>query len=156
MALSFSLFQGQRRHGTAVREELHMLDFLHQALTVDTYTIVVVALLSGWAGVLTLHVLSRTVLALVFIPGFVFGALLANYLFEEIGFMPTPDRETNVVIACTLGLIVTLLVLLVIMRLTSAYSHARRPPPALPPGLSCAACRVAPKIILHCNHGRIL
>lgn len=125
MALSFSLFQGQRRQGTAVREELHMLDFLHQALTVDTYTIVVVALLSGWAGVLTLHVLSRTVLALVFIPGFVFGALLANYLFEETGFMPTPDRETNVVIACTLGLIVTLLVLLVIMRLTSAYSGMR-------------------------------
>ncbi len=102
-----------------------MLDFLHQALTVDTYTIVVVAMLSGWAGVLTLHVLSRTVLALVFIPGFVFGALIANYLFEEFGIMPTPDRETNVVIACTLGLIVTLLVLLVIMRLASAYAGMR-------------------------------
>jgi hypothetical protein len=125
MALSFSLQQGERRQGTAVREELHMLDFMHQALAVDTYTIVIVAMLSGWAGVLTLHVLSRTVLALVFVPGFVFGALVANYLFDVTGFMPTPDHETNVVVACTLGLIVTLLVLLVIMRLTSAYAGMR-------------------------------
>jgi len=125
MALSFCLCQGGGGKARQSREELHMLDFLHQALTVDTYTIVVVALLSGWAGVLTLHVLSKTILALVFIPGFVFGALLANYVFEETGFMPTPDRETNVVVACTLGLILTLLVLLVIMRLTSAYAGMR-------------------------------
>ena len=46
-----------------------MLDFLNRAVNVDTYTLVVVAMLSGWAGVLTLHVLSRTLLALVFVPG---------------------------------------------------------------------------------------
>ena len=70
-----------------------MLDFLNRAVNVDTYTLVVVAMLSGWAGVLTLHVLSRTVLALVFVPGFVIGALVMNYVFELTGFDPTPDRR---------------------------------------------------------------
>lgn len=97
-----------------------MLDFLNQTFEVDTYTIVVVALLSGWAGVLTMHVLSRTVLALVFVPGFIFGALVANYLFERHGFYPTPDSETNIVVACTLGIIVALLVLMVVMRVLAA------------------------------------
>jgi uncharacterized membrane protein YeaQ/YmgE (transglycosylase-associated protein family) len=102
-----------------------MLEFLNQAFEVDTYTIVVVALLSGWAGVLTLHVLSKTVLALVFVPGFIFGALIVNYAFEEIGFYPTPDPETNVVVACTLGIIGALLVLLVVTRFTSMLAGAR-------------------------------
>jgi hypothetical protein len=102
-----------------------MLDFLHRAVTVDNYTLVVVALLSGWAGVLTLHVLSRTVLALVFIPGFVFGALVTNYVFHRTGFYPTPDHETNVVVACTLGIIVALFVLLLFMRVTTVLSELR-------------------------------
>jgi hypothetical protein len=102
-----------------------MLDFLHRAVTVDNYTLVVVALLSGWAGVLTLHVLSRTVLALVFVPGFIFGALVTNYLFEITGFYPTPDRETNVVVACTLGIIMALFVLLLVLRATAILSGMR-------------------------------
>jgi uncharacterized membrane protein YeaQ/YmgE (transglycosylase-associated protein family) len=102
-----------------------MLEFLNQTFEVDTYTIVVVALLSGWAGVLTLHVLSKTVLALVFVPGFIFGALLANYLFDQFGYYPTSDRESNVVVACTLGIIAALLVLLVVTRFTSMLAGAR-------------------------------
>jgi hypothetical protein len=99
-----------------------MLDFLHRAITVDTYTLIVIAVLSGWAGVLTVSVLSRTILALVFVPGFVLGAFIVNYVFELTGFYPTPDRETNVVIGCTLGLIAALLVLLVVLRATSALA----------------------------------
>jgi uncharacterized membrane protein YeaQ/YmgE (transglycosylase-associated protein family) len=102
-----------------------MLEFLNQTFEVDTYTIVVVALLAGWSGVLTMHVLSKTVLALVFVPGFVFGALVANYMFEHFGFYPTPDRSTNVVVACTLGIIAALLVLLVVTRVMSAVAGLR-------------------------------
>lgn len=102
-----------------------MLDFLHRAVTVDTYTLVVVAVLSGWAGVLTLHVLARTILALVFIPGFVLGALVMNYVFELAGIYPTPDHETNVVIACTVGLIVSLFVLLMCLRVSAVMSGLR-------------------------------
>ena len=102
-----------------------MLDFLNRAVTVDTYTVVVVAMLSGWAGVRTLHVLSRTLLALVFIPGFVLGALIMNYTFELAGIYPTPDHQTNVVIACTLGMIVALFILLMCLRVTSAMAGLR-------------------------------
>jgi len=82
-------------------------------------------MLSGWAGVLTLHVLSRTVLALVFVPGFVLGALVTNYIFELTGFYPTPDRETNIVIACTLGIIIALLVLLLCLRFSAILASLR-------------------------------
>jgi len=102
-----------------------MVDFLNRAITVDTYTLVVVALLSGWAGVLTLHVLSRTLMALVFIPGFVFGALVTNYVFELTEFSPTADRETNVVIACTTGIIVALFALLMSLRFTAVIARLR-------------------------------
>jgi hypothetical protein len=105
--------------------KLHMLDFLNRAVTVDTYTLVVVAMLSGWAGVLTLHVLSRTVLALVFVPGFILGALVTNYVFELTGFYPTPDRETNVVIACTAGIVMALLALLLFMRIAAITAFFR-------------------------------
>ncbi len=102
-----------------------MLDFLNRAVTVDTYTLVVVAMLSGWAGVLTLHVLSRTLLALVFIPSFVLGALVMNYVFELAGFYPTSDQQTNVVIACTVGMIVSLFILLICLRVMAVVSGLR-------------------------------
>ena len=101
-----------------------MLEFLNRTFEVDTYTIVV-ALLAGWAGVLTMHVLSRTMLALVFVPGFIFGALVANYLFEEFAFYPTSDKDTNVVVACTLGIIAALLVLMIMIRLMAALAGVR-------------------------------
>jgi len=102
-----------------------MLQFLSQTFEVDAYTLVVVALLAGWSGILTMQVLSRTMLAMVFVPGFIFGALVANYLFEQYGIYPTPDKETNVVIACMLGIIGALLVLLVVSRLSAAFAGYR-------------------------------
>ncbi len=102
-----------------------MLEFVERAAAVDTFTLVIVAILSGWAGVLTLHVLSRTVLSLIFVPGFTFGALATNYFFELSGFFPTHDRETNVVIACTVGIIIALLMLLLFLRFSSIIGRIR-------------------------------
>jgi hypothetical protein len=94
------------------------MEFLEQIVAVDTFTLLVVAMLSGWAGVLTLHVLSKTALALVFVPGFTFGALLTNHVFLLTGYLPTHDRHTNTIIACTAGIIIAFLLLLGAMRLT--------------------------------------
>jgi hypothetical protein len=106
-------------------ESTKMAEFLNNTFEVDTYTMVVVALLSAWSGVLTQHVLSKTILALVFVPGFIFGALVANYLFQVYAFYPTPDEETNVVVACTLGIIFALLVLLMVTRFTAILAGLR-------------------------------
>ncbi len=43
--------------------------------------------------------LSQTTLAVVLVPGFTFGALVVNYLFEQYAIYPTADRKTNVVVA---------------------------------------------------------
>jgi uncharacterized membrane protein YeaQ/YmgE (transglycosylase-associated protein family) len=102
-----------------------MLQFLNQTFEVDTFTLVVVGLLSGWAGILTMQTLSRTILAMLFVPGFIFGALVANYLFEQYAIYPTPDKETNVVIACMLGIIVALLVLLVVTKISAVAAGVR-------------------------------
>jgi hypothetical protein len=95
-----------------------MMDFLERAAAVDTFTLLVVAMMSGWAGVLTMQALSRTLLALIFVPGFTFGALVSNYVFELNGLLPTHDRRTNIIIACTVGIIVAFLALMLLTRLT--------------------------------------
>ena len=102
-----------------------MLQFLSQTFEADTYTQIVVALLSVSAGLLTKRVLSQTMLAVVLVPGFTFGALVVNYLFEQYAIYPTADRETNVVVACALGTILTLFVLLALIRLTTLATEPR-------------------------------
>jgi uncharacterized membrane protein YeaQ/YmgE (transglycosylase-associated protein family) len=123
--LVLSPSRGHRHRSLGSSESGGMLDFLNKTFEVDTYTIVVVALLAGWSGVLTMHALSKAVMALVFVPGFVFGALVANYLFEEYGFYPTPDKSTNIVVACTLGIIAALLVLLLVTRIATTVTGLR-------------------------------
>ncbi len=102
-----------------------MLQFLSQTFEADTYTQIVVALLSVSAGFLTKRVLSHTLLAVVLVPGFTFGALVVNYLFEQCAIYPTADRETNVVVACGLGTILALFVLIGLVRLTALVAEAR-------------------------------
>ena len=101
-----------------------MLQFLSQTFEADTYTQIVVALLSVSAGLLTKRVLSHTMLAVVLVPGFIFGALVVNYLFEQYAIYPTADRETNVVVACALGTMLALFVFLALMRLTALAAGA--------------------------------
>jgi len=84
-----------------------------------------VALLSVSAGLLTKRVLSQTMLAVVLVPGFTFGALVVNYLFEQYAIYPTADRETNVIVACALGTILALFVLIGLVRLTALVAEAR-------------------------------
>ncbi len=102
-----------------------MLQFLNQTFEADTYTQIVVALLSVSAGLLTKRVLSQTMLAVVLVPGFTFGALVVNYLFEQYAIYPTADRDTNVVVAGALGTILAFFVLLALIRLTMLAAEAR-------------------------------
>ncbi len=101
-----------------------MLQFLNQTFAVDTYILVIVGLLSGVCSMLTMQVLSRG-LAIVSMPGFMFGALIANCLFEHYAIRPTPDEETNVVVACTLGIILVLLALFILIRVSTAAASYR-------------------------------
>jgi hypothetical protein len=101
-----------------------MLQFIGHTFEADTYTRIVAALLAISAGLLTKRVLSHTLLAVVLVPGFTFAALFSNYLFEQYAIYLTSDRETNVVFACTLGIILALFVLVGLVRLAAVAAEA--------------------------------
>ena len=101
-----------------------MLQFLSQTFDADAYTRIVVALLSISAGLLTKRALSQPLFAVGLVPGFAFGALLINDLFERCAIYLTADRETNVVVACALGTILALFVLFALVRLTALAAEA--------------------------------
>ena len=108
-----------------LRDRRQCLQFLNQTFELDAYTLVVAALLSGVSGILTMQALSRTMLAMVFVPGFLFGALVTNCLFEQYAIYPTPDKETNVVVACTLGIILALFIILVVTKISMVAAGSR-------------------------------
>lgn len=102
-----------------------MLEVLSRAIDVDTFTLLSVAALSGWAGLLLMFVQPNRMLALALMPGFVVGPLAANYLFLEYGVFPTSEDETNVVLASTIGVSVALLIMIAVLRLMGAINTMR-------------------------------
>ena len=102
-----------------------MLDVLSRAIDVDTFTLLSVAALSGWAGLLLMFVQPKRMLALALMPGFVVGALAANYIFLEYGVYLTSENESNVILASTLGVSVALLIMIALLHLMGAISKMR-------------------------------
>jgi len=102
-----------------------MLEVLSRAIDVDTFTLLSVAALSGWAGLLLMFVQPKRMMALALMPGFVVGALAANYFFLEYGVYLTSENESNVVLASTIGVSVALLIMIAVLRLTGAISKMR-------------------------------
>ena len=102
-----------------------MLEVLSRAIDVDTFTLLSVAALSGWAGLLLMLVQPKRMLALALMPGFVVGALAANYFFLEYGVFLTSETETNVVLASTIGVSVALLIMIALLRLMGAINKMR-------------------------------
>ncbi len=102
-----------------------MLEVLSRAIDVDTFTLLSVAALSGWAGLLLMFIQPKRMMALALMPGFVVGALAANYFFLEYGVYLTSENESNVVLASTIGVSVALLIMIAVLRLTGAISKMR-------------------------------
>ncbi len=102
-----------------------MLEVVSRAIEVDTFTLLSVAALSGWAGLLIMFVQPKRLLALALLPGFVVGALAVNYFFLEYGVFLTSEKETNVVLASTIGVTAALLVMLAVLRLMGALHTMR-------------------------------
>ena len=102
-----------------------MLDVLSRAIDVDTFTLLSVAALSGWAGLLLMFVQPKRLLALALMPGFVAGALAANYFFLEYGVFLTSEDQTNVVLASTIGVSVALLIMIALLHFMGAINKMR-------------------------------
>lgn len=93
-----------------------MEEFLSRLFAVDMFTLIVAAGLAVVSGILTMMILSRTGLAVMFVPGFFVGALAANYFFQEYGIVPTSMREIDPIINCTVGILVALIIMLALTR----------------------------------------
>ena len=102
-----------------------MLELLTRAIDVDTFTLLSVAALSGWAGFLIMFVQPKRLLALAFLPGFAAGAVAVNYIFLEYGVFLTAEKETNVVLASTIGVTAALIVMLAALRLMGVLHTLR-------------------------------
>ncbi len=102
-----------------------MLDERSRAIDVDTFTLLSVAALSGWAGLLLMFVEPKRMMALALMPGFVVGALAANYFFLEYGVLLTSENETNVVLASTIGVSVALLIMIALLHFMGAINKMR-------------------------------
>ncbi len=93
---------------------------------VNTFTVVVVIGLVAIANWLIKLLTDSTAIAILFTPAMIIGALAANYLFVEYYVMPTQDKNSNVVIASALGVLIAMIFMLLATRGVVALSDRNR------------------------------
>ena len=93
-----------------------VLEFMTNVMTVNQWTLFVVAALSAWAGYLLKEALSSTLMAILFFPAFIIGGLISRYLFIEHGIFLSTNKDANLVLATAAGIIAALLMLTIIVR----------------------------------------
>lgn len=95
-------------------------EFMTNVMTVDQWTLFIVAALSAWAGYLLKEALSSSLMAVLFFPGFILGGLISRYLFIHNGIFLSTNKDANVILATGAGIIASLLLLTVLVRV---YTH---------------------------------
>ena len=105
-----------------------LLEAFWTIVTVDQYTMAIVCTLVAAIVWLMKLILDSTALAILFAPVLLFSGLLANFIFKATGFAQTADKDTNVVIASSVGVFLALVVLLLLVwaSVTLSNSKARR------------------------------
>ncbi len=94
-----------------------MYDTLYQIVSVDVYTLSVVCVLSGWAALILRHVTESTLLALIFMPVIIIGALVGIYACRQLDLVFVFDKDTNVILTACVGMIAALIVMLIMTRI---------------------------------------
>lgn len=102
------------------------LEALQKLGDVNTFTVVVVIGLVAIANWLIKLLTDSTGFAILFTPAMIVGALAANYLFVEYYIAPTPDKNSNVVIASAMGVLAAMLFMLLATRGVVELGDRRR------------------------------
>ena len=111
-------------------------DLAANLLTIDDYTrwVVFCAVVAALWIVKTMT--ESTALAVIFSPAILFGALAANYLFRINFVVASGDKDTDVVVASAIGVLLALVLMLVASRIAITMgerrSRARPHQPLLP------------------------
>lgn len=104
----------------------HFILEIRQALgMLNDYDWVVATAAVAAAAVLIREMLDSAVLATLSIPLMLIGALAFNYLFQTTFISPVDDKDTNVVIASSVGVLVAVCLLLVCLWIISVMSEFR-------------------------------
>lgn len=103
-----------------------IIEALQKLGDVNTFTVVVVIGLVAIANWLIKLLTDSTGFAILFTPAMIIGALAANYLFVEYYVMPTQDKNSNVVIASALGVLIAMIFMLLATRGVVALSDRNR------------------------------
>lgn len=113
-----------------------MQDFIYSLYALDRYTLTIAVCFVAVAFWLIHEIAGSTSLAVLSAPIMIGGALATNYLFGIYYIFPTTDKDTNVVVACAVGVIAAMVLVLsalaISILLSEARSKRRRPLPVLP------------------------
>jgi len=104
-----------------------MDDVLLYLLNIDNMTIFLVAVLATWGGYVVQQMVSSHVMTLLFVPGFIAGALASNYVFPALGIIVLPDRDSNTLVITAIGMMVALVLMVIGIWVVYALSDATRP-----------------------------
>ena len=111
-------------------------DLAANLLTIDDYTRMVVFCTVVTALWLVRTMTESTALTVLFSPAILFGALAANYLFRINFVVASGDKDTDVVVASAIGVLLALILMLLASRIAIAMgerrSRARPQKPLLP------------------------
>ena len=103
-----------------------LLEAVQKLGDVNTFTVVVVIGLVAIANWLIKLLTDSTGFAILFTPAMIVGALAVNYLFVEFYITPTPDKNSNVVIASAMGVLAAMLFMLLATRGVVGLGDRRR------------------------------
>lgn len=107
------------------RRVLPVLDTLYAILNADMFTYAVVTVLTTWAGTLFRHMSGSTALTTLFLPSVWLGAMAGIFYCREFGVIFTSDKDSNVVVASGVGMILGLVGMLVVTRLVYVLTRRR-------------------------------
>lgn len=86
-------------------------------MNVNQWTLFIVGALSACAGYMLKEALSSGLIASIFFPFFLLAGLVSRHLFIEYGIFISDNKDANLIMATCAGLIVSLALLTILLRL---------------------------------------
>ncbi|MEW5963258.1 MAG: hypothetical protein AB1749_06800 [Pseudomonadota bacterium] len=104
-----------------------MHDLMAYIWSIDNLTMFMVAVLATWGGYIVHQMISSHIMTMLFVPGFVVGAVLSNYIFGKLGVFILHDKDSNALVVTAIGMMAALVVMIVGIWLTHTVTEMTRP-----------------------------
>ena len=105
---------------------MQMLEAYYLLTAMDQFTMICALGAVGLAFWLIRSVIGSTALAVVSAPVLIIGALAANYLFQAHFVIAANDKDTNVVVASAVGVLIAMILMLIGIWVTVIMADIRQ------------------------------